>query len=272
LGPDRYTAFCSAKKYELAQLEYTYYAWCAPSPMPVLGQLCMYSTNHSTLLDSRTPFDPEGPSRTSTTQFSVFPALLVATFAVGLTSFASAEQNNLRLLKSIDLDQYSDAATDEERDTFSLVSTFDTNLKKSAAANKVAGGSSEEHRTQAEGGAEDGESGRQCRVEGAHQVAYAREDPDRLVRRRRCCHHYFRRRRGAHHDENYPDTAPTSTVYDSPKAASTTATSRGRCKRFPPHYAASSSPRQAFRSAARCLLNPDASLLTKLTRRTGTVT
>jgi hypothetical protein len=71
-------------------------------------------------------------------RFGVVVALLVVTFAVCFSSVAS-EQNNLRRLKSSDLKPYSDAATEEERDTSSLVRKFATNLKKSTAANKAAG-------------------------------------------------------------------------------------------------------------------------------------
>jgi hypothetical protein len=75
-------------------------------------------------------------------RFSVFVALLVATFAVCFSSFAGAEQNNLRRLKSTGIkltDQNVDAATDEKRDASSLLRKFASKLKKSTAANKVAG-------------------------------------------------------------------------------------------------------------------------------------
>jgi hypothetical protein len=75
-------------------------------------------------------------------RFSIVVALLVATFAVCFSSFASAEQNNLRRLKSGDIkltEKYSDAAADEERDTSKLVSKFATNLKKATAEHNPAG-------------------------------------------------------------------------------------------------------------------------------------
>jgi hypothetical protein len=73
-------------------------------------------------------------------RFGVFLALLVATFAVCFSSLASAEQNNLRRLKSGDIKitgWYSDAANDEERATSDIAVKF-VNTMKQGAARKAA--------------------------------------------------------------------------------------------------------------------------------------
>jgi len=78
-------------------------------------------------------------------RFSIVVALLVATFAVCFSSFASAEQNNLRRLKSGDIKitgWYSDAANDEERAASKIAVSF-VNTMKQGAARKAAQRASE---------------------------------------------------------------------------------------------------------------------------------
>jgi hypothetical protein len=71
---------------------------------------------------------------------SIFVALLVATFAVCFFGFTSAEQNNLRRLKSGDTKltgRFSDAATEEERGASSAVAKL-VKIMKGGVAQKAA--------------------------------------------------------------------------------------------------------------------------------------
>jgi CRISPR/Cas system endoribonuclease Cas6 (RAMP superfamily) len=70
-------------------------------------------------------------------RFSVFIALLVATFAVCFSSFASAEAGDIKLTG-----WYSDAASDEERDASKIAVSF-VNTMKQGAARKAAQRASE---------------------------------------------------------------------------------------------------------------------------------
>jgi CRISPR/Cas system endoribonuclease Cas6 (RAMP superfamily) len=70
-------------------------------------------------------------------RFSIFLALLVATFAVCFSSFASAEAGDIKLTG-----WYSDAASDEERDASKIAVSF-VNTMKQGAARKAAQRASE---------------------------------------------------------------------------------------------------------------------------------